>query len=40
VGGELGSSAQVASYDQANAGAAGSLMAGFSLNCASDSRLM
>ena len=37
---ELGSAARVGSYDQASAGAAGSLIGGFSLIVASDSRLM
>jgi hypothetical protein len=37
---ELGSSARVASYRQASAGAAGSLIGGFSLIIANDSRLM
>lgn len=37
---ELGSSARVAPYRQASAGAAGSLIGGFSLIVANDSRLM
>jgi hypothetical protein len=39
VGDEIGSSAQFASCAQANAGASGSLIGGFSLNSANDSRL-